>query len=79
MPEDDKPMEREMTNREQEKRNELLGWAKQGIHDCIRSTRGANMFGAGATVFAADGSTLVIQTRDADGPTTWELKLTKKV
>lgn len=58
---------------------ELLAWAKQGVTECLRSTRGANMFGAGARVKALSNTVLQIETHEegVSGPVFWELKLTQ--
>ena len=66
---------------ENEKRVELLAWAKQGIHECFKTTRGANMFGSKAEVKAVDNMTLEIRTYDgiSSVPTYWEIKLLRKI
>lgn len=60
-----------------EEEHELLGWIKQGIHECFRTTRGARLFGR-AYVRAINNSTLEVITYDQGEQITWKVRLERE-
>lgn len=58
---------------QQQKEVELTAWAKQGIQECMRTTRGASMFGSSVVVRAIRNDLIEIYT-DSEK---WEVQVSK--